>query len=65
MKKPLYTLLILMLTCQLVYSQTTPGKDKIQILIVDGFSNHDWKQNNVKYYETQIHYETYSTYLIL
>lgn len=44
MKKSLYILLILILTCQLGYSQTTAGKDKIQVLIVDGFSNHDWKQ---------------------
>lgn len=44
MKKSLYILLILILTCQLGYGQTTHGKGKIQALIVDGFSNHDWKQ---------------------
>ncbi|MFY0652431.1 MAG: ThuA domain-containing protein [Cyclobacteriaceae bacterium] len=44
MKKGLAVSIVLILCCWFGYAQPNTSKDKISVLIVDGFSNHDWKQ---------------------
>ncbi|MGE5944558.1 MAG: ThuA domain-containing protein [Flavobacteriales bacterium] len=47
MKKPIKYALVtcLVLTNMVTWSQSNP--DKIEVLIIDGFSNHDWKQTTL------------------